>query len=569
MIKKAFKNVLWAIIPITLGIFFTSLIWNGVANIKNVEGSEKEGSSFIEKIRQIKIMNPRTKDGSFASVFKFGDITYPPQAKYFIKDDSRELDIGAVAYVVGDVDTGEIILEKNGESVFPIASVTKLMTALVSLETLDQNETTKVSSKAVATLSSRGELRSGENVLISDLLYPLLLVSSNDASEVLAEVPGREKFMEDMNSFAKQIGMEKTSFRDPSGLSAENKSTAKDLFKLSSYLQNNHRVVFDISALKKYTAIGKVWNNISTFSRNDNYIGGKTGYTDKARRTGVGLFSVSFENYDNRNIGIVLLRTDDRTTDTYSILNYIRENIAYGYEEELRESLQDEIAYGEILGEETVGNIIETKKVSSINKCPVPSGEFPDYKLFNANIENNLPEFYVPENLISIREKVNTKGRSLCLEEESAGALEEMYKAMKKEGLDMVVTSAFRNFDTQKFLFDKWNETNEAVEGQEAVAKPGHSEHQLGTTIDITSGAVGYASAHSRFYLTREYDWLDKNAHKYGFVLSYPPYKKTGYKFEPWHWRYVGVENAYTIKLRDVTVQEFLGDDEDTEIVRN
>ena len=564
MIKKAVKNVLWALIPISMGIFFMALIWGGVERIVKGEHIPKERSSFISKIKNIQFKG-KEEDTSLATAFKFDNITYPPQPEYFIKDPNKTLKIGSIAYVVGDVDTGEIILEKNADSVFPIASVTKLMTALVSLETLDQNAETKVSNKAVSTLSSRGELRSGEKVTISDLLYPLLLVSSNDAAEVLAEVPGRTIFMEEMNHFAKEIGMEKTAYQDPSGLSEHNKSTAKDLFRLSTYLQNNHRVVFDVTALTKYTAIGKVWNNISTFSRNENYIGGKTGYTDKAKRTGVGLFSVAFENYDNRNIAIILLRTDDRTKDTYSILNYIRENVTYGYEEEIRDQIKTAVSDGggSVLGE-TLAKSKKKKEdsqitnIETINNCPKPSQKFEEDAMFNASPENSLPENYTPEHLTQIKGGVETKGRMLCLDKDTNEALEKMAKDMEKEGLEIVPTSAFRSFETQKYLFDEWHKDEDNIGDEEAVAKPGHSEHQLGTTVDVSAPGVGYDSAHRGFYLTREYKWLDSNAHKYGFAMSYPSNKKTGYIFEPWHWRYVGVEDAYHIKLANITIQEFL-----------
>jgi hypothetical protein len=143
-----------------------------------------------------------------------------------------------------------------------------------------------------------------------------------------------------------------------------------------------------------------------------------------------------------------------------------------------------------------------------------------------------------------------------------------MYEASKEAGLNIVTTSGFRSEETQKWLYDDWHKNNSVVGGEEAVAKPGYSEHQLGTTIDFTSPAVGFDSAHRSFHLTDEYAWLDLNAFKYGFVMSYPNNKSTGYIFEPWHWRYVGVEDAYHIKLANITIQEFLtGQDDKAEVV--
>ncbi|MDQ5883321.1 MAG: cap protein [Patescibacteria group bacterium] len=561
MIRKVVKNILWSIIPIGLGIVFTSFLWNGVEKIVSGEKNPKERSAFISKIQNFKLSVPKEEGEAVASVFKFDNITYPPQPKYVINPEAKDLKIGAVSYVIGDVNTGEIILEKNSESIFPIASVTKLMTALVSLETSEQNEKTKVSSRAANTESSRGDLRAGESVLVSDLLYPLLLVSSNNAAEVLAENKGRPSFMKSMNDFAKDIGMEKTNFEDPSGLSSKNVSTAKDLFKLSTYLENNHRTVFDITTLLEYTAMGKVWKNINRFSNNDNFIGGKTGYTSSAKRTGVGIFSVSFEGYEDRHIGIMLLRTDDRTKDIYTILNYLRENVSYGYPEELKEDEPDEvISQGEVAGTKSENKdfVVDQKNIVLTEVCPKPDEPFEDLILFNASSEQPVTEKYIPENLVSIKKKVDTKSREICLTENAADALKEMYDASKEAKVEIVATSGFRSEETQKWLYDEWHKNNSAVNNEEAIAKPGYSEHQLGTTVDFTSPAVGYDSGHRSFHLTAEYDWLDKNAYKYGFVMSYPPNKDTGYIFEPWHWRYVGVENAYHIKLANITVQEFL-----------
>ncbi len=567
------KKILWSIVPIGLGIVLTSFIWGGIEKIAKGENIPKDRSAFIAKIKSLKLDKPQIEKDTAPAIFKFDNITYPPQPTYKIKKTAKPLSIGAISYVIGDVDTGEIIIEKNSESIFPIASVTKLMTALVSLETLDQNKTTKVSSRAANTLSSRGDLRSGENVLVSDLLYPLLLVSSNDAAEVLAEEGKRPDFMKKMNEFAKQISMEKTSFEDPSGLSSNNTSTAKDLFKLSNYLENNHSVVFDTTALTEYTALGKVWSNINAFSRNENFIGGKTGYTDRAKRTGVGIFSMSFENYEDRHIAIVLLRTDDRTKDIYTILNYLRENVAYGYEEEIQESEPETEIYqanvSKIPSSENVSVVDQAEKVLGVTKktevipgliseCDQPEGNFNDLSLFDVASGDKLPEGYVPSLLNPIKNLVDTKGRNICLTKETSEALEKMSEAMKDDDLELSVTSAFRSAETQAYLYENWHDKNTAKDGEEAVAKPGFSEHQLGTTVDLTSPAVNYDSAHRSFNLTPEYNWLQKNAHKYGFVLSYPSKKKTGYIFEPWHWRYVGLENSYHMKLMNLTAEEFL-----------
>src|SRR3989344_891829 len=142
-----------------------------------------------------------------------------PKYFYVNKDLSGEPKVGALAYLVGDLNTGEVILAKNQEEKLPIASVSKLMTALVAKEIGSVDETAQVSKQALATEGVNGGFRAGEKIKIPDLIYPLLLESSNDAAEVIAEHFGREIFIKKMNQRAENLKMSQTSYEDPSGLS--------------------------------------------------------------------------------------------------------------------------------------------------------------------------------------------------------------------------------------------------------------------------------------------------------------------------------------------------------------
>jgi poly-gamma-glutamate synthesis protein (capsule biosynthesis protein) len=141
-----------------------------------------------------------------------------------------------------------------------------------------------------------------------------------------------------MNENAREIGMTKTNYSDPSGLSAQNYSTARDLFRLTNYLFTKHKTVFNITTLDRYTGAGRTWGNSNQFTRRDDYLGGKTGYTDAAHRTGVFIFSTELSDGKKRNIAIALLKTDDRTTDTNRILDYIRTNVYYTYKNPIEEN---------------------------------------------------------------------------------------------------------------------------------------------------------------------------------------------------------------------------------------
>jgi LAS superfamily LD-carboxypeptidase LdcB len=149
--------------------------------------------------------------------------------------------------------------------------------------------------------------------------------------------------------------------------------------------------------------------------------------------------------------------------------------------------------------------------------------------------------------------------KNICLTKETNDAFKSMSTEAKKEGLTIKASSGFRSYAYQKSLIE-----NAIKNGNEdvsiSIAKAGYSEHQLGTAIDITSLSINYDSASGNFYKTPESDWLKKNAYLYGFIQSYPLGKEdiTGYKSEPWHYRYIGVEKAKEIKDADITITEYL-----------
>lgn len=319
----------WSIIPIILGMLFVLFSTTGfdsvVAFARNLPNTIEQRLSNIQNNTQA----PETKrDVDYFPGMSIQDILRGHD-KYSITKDAPLPEVDAFAYVVGDVVSGEIIFEKNADEILPIASVTKLMTASVSLEELTETTVATVSAQARATESARGMFRTNEKIEVSDLLYPLLLVSSNDASEVLAETLGRKNFIQAMNRQAFNLGMHSTNFDDPSGLSAKNTSTARDLFRLANYLHNNHTSVFEISKLKEYSQGGRTWSNANRFAGTQNYEGGKTGFTSKAKRTGVALFTIPFEGYGERTIAITILRTDNRVEDYNKILQFIDTYVNY------------------------------------------------------------------------------------------------------------------------------------------------------------------------------------------------------------------------------------------------
>lgn len=134
---------------------------------------------------------------------------------------------------------------------------------------------------------------------------------------------------------------------------------------------------------------------------------------------------------------------------------------------------------------------------------------------------------------------------------ETAAAFERMRAEAAKEGLTLVIISGYRGFDSQKQIYD--GDVAAFGPNQNVSAKPGHSEHQLGTTVDINEIAESFGE-------TAEGKWLAKNSVKFGFVMSYPPGREaqTGYAYEPWHFRYIGKAEASAVKASGLTLHEYL-----------
>jgi poly-gamma-glutamate synthesis protein (capsule biosynthesis protein) len=202
---------------------------------------------------------------------------------------------------------------------------------------------------------------------------------------------------------------------------------------------------------------------------------------------------------------------------------------------------------------------IEEKDDDNNTTCLKPIDDFDDQFLSELGQEVKLPDInYVPKKLREIDTDYSTK-KNVCLIDEAQNQFEAMAADAKNAGYIIKATSGFRSYETQKTLFENALKVNPA-KAKISIAKPGYSEHQLGTAVDITGNTINYSSATSTFSETPEDLWLRDNAYLYGFVQSYPKGKEdaTGYRYESWHYRYVGIDNAKKIKDSGLTITEFL-----------
>lgn len=240
------------------------------------------------------------------------------------------LSVSAKSAVLLDFDSGNVLYEKNARIRMPMASTTKIMTALVALENCDAGEVVRVSSDAVGVEGSSVYLAAGEELELRELLYALLLASANDAAEAIAiHVSGSvEAFSALMNATAKKLGLDDTSFENPHGLHSENHyTTALDLALLTSYALRNEELAEIVSTYKCNirSADGGVRylvNHNKLLKSYEGCIGVKTGFTKKggrclvsaARRDGLTLIAVTLSAPDDWN--------DHRAMLDYGFSNY-------------------------------------------------------------------------------------------------------------------------------------------------------------------------------------------------------------------------------------------------------
>ncbi|MFH1188883.1 MAG: L,D-transpeptidase family protein [bacterium] len=237
--------------------------------------------------------------------------------------------ISAESILAADLHSNYVLWEKDSKTIRSVASLTKLMTALVVTEYINIEKEIVVTSDMLIE-TSKPRLQIGESVSAYQLLYPLLLESSNESAEALAQFLGRERFISLMNKKAESLGMKHTHFVDPAGVQAENTSTAEDCFLLAKYLYNNRRFILDITNEKRTNTayektIFKDLANFNVFFDDPMFIGGKTGVSTSAKETIISLFELQIGT-SVRPVVIIALGAENAALDARTIFSYITNN---------------------------------------------------------------------------------------------------------------------------------------------------------------------------------------------------------------------------------------------------
>jgi len=308
---KKFLAIVFLTTSLT-GVFLSLLFW--------------VASPFLNEDEKLKIFSPLP---AFLSVAANAQVTTLDIWKPFDLRSNTDISFVVTAHAAlsYDLTASQLLFEKNAQQKVPMASLTKIMTAIVALEHPKVNDTYAVSADALVGEDSMG-LEVGEALSLKELLYGLFLNSGNDAAEVIAEnfPGGREKFIDAMNQKAKTFGLQNTHFTNPTGLQGEGDqhTTAEDLLVITRFALENFPVIKETGSAVEYiipqTTTHKEYDLVNETNLLTTYPGVeglKTGYTPEA-----GYCLVTYLEYGGHKIIGIVLGSDDRRKDMKDILDY-------------------------------------------------------------------------------------------------------------------------------------------------------------------------------------------------------------------------------------------------------
>lgn len=259
------------------------------------------------------------------------------------------------------------------------------------------------------------------------------------------------------------------------------------------------------------------------------------------------------KGYSNSDVSIILAHGNDKDVSLFAQrerIKYLEEFYQYPYAK--LSNYDRYISYIDETGEDEKTTVIHVNL--NMDKEPYTNAiivnEF-SYDML-VNKFHGLSDSFEPEDLVTIS-KEYTNDEEFLANKKAVNQLIQMFESAKIDGFEMVVNSAYRSYSDQVEIaefYRKWYGDNYV---NNYVAKPGFSEHQTGLAFDIGS------TSENVFANSKEYKWMQENAYKYGFVMRF--YKKaetiTGFRSEPWHYRYVGKEIAKYIHDNNITFEEY------------
>ncbi len=315
--KKVLKGLAYTFVVLILFVFFLVFVQMFSGNLeKFVVWKTLYESSLLGSIEDAVFGFNAQKNGM------------RPQRNWEISDLQLNAESGISVLVEPSSDVRKILFGKTEDKEFPIASLTKLMTALIVVENYDLSSAVTIGKFSSLQAGEQGMLEPGQIFSVKSLLHITLIESSNDAAHALSQVAGNENFIHMMNKKASELGMSKTRFADSSGLSPESKSSANDLAKLAAYIILNRPEISEITKMPSYDAYMQNGEFHHTAQSTNKILGevsqivlGKTGYTYVAKEC----FLLAKKSPDGNGYIInVVLGSTDRFVEMKKIINWVQ-----------------------------------------------------------------------------------------------------------------------------------------------------------------------------------------------------------------------------------------------------
>lgn len=263
-----------------------------------------------------------------------GVVAPPQDLAFFRVQATPDPSISAEEAIVGDLRSGTIYFAAGSKMRWPLASLTKLMSAVLVSEQLKPDQTITLVPDDLVNGDNQyvNVFTPGSSYSVSDLLNAMLVGSSNESARALARTVGGDSFIDDMNKRATEWGLSETHFKDPAGISAANQSTAENVFKMVSTIYENYPAIFKITQNSKVTVTELNFKKKNVIQSTHNYagrkdfLGGKTGTTPEAGENLATIIS-----YGKREVVVIVLGASDRYKDTDQLIQWFKNDFSPGY----------------------------------------------------------------------------------------------------------------------------------------------------------------------------------------------------------------------------------------------
>ncbi len=307
-------DIKWQALGLTAVVFFSIAVTRADRKTENAAAntpSPREEIKFQEGLASLQDSRPVQK---------------APKRDWEILDP----DLSARSVLLQSLDESFPFFHRETYAVWPAASLTKLLTAVIALEEIGENKKITITKRAVETEGIAGDLEDGEIYSVQDLLKIMLLASSNDAATAFEDyMGGTDEFIRHMNQKARELQMTSSVFYDASGLSDLNITNASDMLRLVKYILANHPNIFQWTRIPSFLVQpvndlqSRLVYNINPLVGNEDFLGGKTGTSPRARENLVALFSLG-----KYRAAMILLGSGNRAGESRRLLEWTTQ--AYG-----------------------------------------------------------------------------------------------------------------------------------------------------------------------------------------------------------------------------------------------